>query len=141
MPEKPEMVIALGVSSTIISTPVSCSMAFILRPSRPIILPFISSLGKSTTVVVISAVKLEARRSMAVAIKFLDFSSICSLASSFNLLSRDITLSEASFSTLSSRSFLASSVLSPAIFSNFSSSSSSSWLIFSLVASTALILS
>ena len=35
--------IASGVSSTIISTPVALSIAFIFRPSLPIILPFISS--------------------------------------------------------------------------------------------------
>jgi len=74
--------------------------------------------------VVISAVKVEARRSMAVAIKFLDFSSICSLASSFSLLSLDMRLSEASFSTLSNSSFLASSVFNLAISSNLTNSSS-----------------
>ena len=37
------MIIASGVSSTIISTPVAASNALILRPSLPIILPLISS--------------------------------------------------------------------------------------------------
>ena len=38
--------IAPGVSSTIRSTPVACSSARMLRPSRPMMRPFKSSLGK-----------------------------------------------------------------------------------------------
>ena len=37
---------ASGVSSTIRSTPVACSRARMLRPSRPMMRPFMSSLGK-----------------------------------------------------------------------------------------------
>ena len=43
------------VSSMIRSTPVSVSRVRILRPSRPMILPFISSLGSCTTEIVASA--------------------------------------------------------------------------------------
>ncbi len=45
-----------GVSSMITSTPVAFSKARMLRPSRPMIRPFISSLGISTVLVVVSAV-------------------------------------------------------------------------------------
>src|SRR3712207_8991792 len=44
-----ERMIAPGVSSTISSTPVAVSSARMLRPSRPMIRPLRSSLGKSTT--------------------------------------------------------------------------------------------
>ncbi len=44
-----------GVSSIITSTPVAISKARIFLPSRPITLPFISSLGKWTTLTVDSA--------------------------------------------------------------------------------------
>ena len=46
---KPDITIASGVSSTTISTPVAASRARILRPSRPIILPFTSSLSMWNT--------------------------------------------------------------------------------------------
>ena len=52
---KQETVIASGVSSMMRSTPVRVSTVRILRPSRPIILPFISSLGSATTDTVASA--------------------------------------------------------------------------------------
>lgn len=44
----------LGVSSMMRSTPVAVSRARMLRPSRPMIRPFISSLGRGTTVTVVS---------------------------------------------------------------------------------------
>ena len=44
---------APGVSSTISSTPVASSSARMLRPSRPMIRPFKSSLGRSTTETVV----------------------------------------------------------------------------------------
>ena len=46
---KHERVIASGVSSIIRSTPVRVSIALMFLPSRPIIRPFISSLGSGTT--------------------------------------------------------------------------------------------
>ncbi len=45
-----------GVSSMITSTPVAFSKARMFRPSRPMIRPFISSLGMPTVLVVLSAV-------------------------------------------------------------------------------------
>ena len=50
----PDKTTASGVSSIIRSTPVSDSRVLILRPSLPIILPFISSLGSETTEIVVS---------------------------------------------------------------------------------------
>ena len=46
---------ASGVSSMMRSTPVSVSMVRMLRPSRPMMRPFISSLGRGTTLTVSSA--------------------------------------------------------------------------------------
>ena len=53
-PSKLDSITAEGVSSMITSTPVSFSSARMLRPSRPMIRPFISSLGSSTSRVVLS---------------------------------------------------------------------------------------
>ena len=53
---KHEITTASGVSSIMISTPVSVSKVLIFRPSRPIMRPFISSLGSETVVTVISLV-------------------------------------------------------------------------------------
>ena len=52
----PESITASGVSSIIKSIPVKVSNIFMLRPSRPIILPFISSFGSATTDTVVSEV-------------------------------------------------------------------------------------
>ena len=51
-----------GVSSMITSTPVAFSNARMFRPSRPMMRPFISSLGISTVLVVASAVWEAAKR-------------------------------------------------------------------------------
>ena len=56
---------APGVSSTISSTPVACSSARMLRPSRPMMRPFMSSLGRSTTETVVSMACSAALRWMA----------------------------------------------------------------------------
>ena len=53
---KPLTITTPGVSSMITSTPVAFSKARMFRPSRPMIRPFISSLGMSTVLVVVSAV-------------------------------------------------------------------------------------
>ena len=45
-----------GVSSMMTSTPVAVSKARMFRPSRPMIRPFISSLGRATAATVLSAV-------------------------------------------------------------------------------------
>ena len=58
---------ASGVSSMMRSAPVSVSSVRMLRPSRPMIRPFISSLGRGTTLTVISATWSAAHRWMAVA--------------------------------------------------------------------------
>ncbi len=58
---------ASGVSSTMRLTPVVASKARMLRPSRPMILPFISSEGSATTDTVDSVTTSEARRCTAVA--------------------------------------------------------------------------
>src|SRR6478752_4677225 len=44
-PSKPDRITAFGVSSMMKSTPVRCSSARMLRPSRPMIRPFMSSAG------------------------------------------------------------------------------------------------
>ena len=56
---------ASGVSSMMRSTPVRVSMVRMLRPSRPMMRPFISSLGRGTTLTVISATWSAAHRWMA----------------------------------------------------------------------------
>ncbi len=53
---KPEMTTTSGVSSMIMSTPVRFSRVRMLRPSRPMIRPFISSDGRETVVMVLSEV-------------------------------------------------------------------------------------
>ena len=58
----PERITAPGVSSIIRSMPVAVSRALMLRPSLPIILPFISSSGSRTTVTVFSATWSAAHR-------------------------------------------------------------------------------
>ena len=63
---KPDSTTVSGVSSMIRSTPVACSSARMLRPSRPMIRPFISSLGRWTTVTACSAVWSAATRCIAV---------------------------------------------------------------------------
>ena len=64
-PSKLESTTADGVSSMITSTPVSFSRARMLRPSRPMIRPFISSLGSSTRRVVDSLECFAASRCIA----------------------------------------------------------------------------
>ena len=64
---KQETVMASGVSSMIRSAPVRVSRVRMLRPSRPMMRPFISSLGRGTTLTVISATWSAAQRWMAVA--------------------------------------------------------------------------
>ena len=58
----PDKITASGVSSIIKSIPVSVSKARIFRPSRPMIRPFISSLGNVTTDTVDSATWSAAHR-------------------------------------------------------------------------------
>ena len=64
MPSKPESSTAPGVSSMITSTPVRFSSARMLRPSRPMMRPFISSDGSVTLETVVDAACAEAVRWM-----------------------------------------------------------------------------
>ena len=57
---------ASGVSSMMMLTPVAASNARMLRPSRPMIRPFMSSLGRAKTLTVDSAVCSEATRWIAI---------------------------------------------------------------------------
>jgi hypothetical protein len=57
---------ASGVSSMMMFTPVVASKARMLRPSRPMIRPFMSSLGNAKTLTVDSAVCSEATRWIAI---------------------------------------------------------------------------
>ena len=77
-----EITTASGVSSIIISTPVAASIARMLRPSRPMIRPFISSLGSAITETVRSATNSPASRSIAIATTRLARRSASSRASS-----------------------------------------------------------
>ena len=61
-PSKPERTTAPGVSSMMKSTPVRFSSARMLRPSRPMIRPFMSSADSCTTDTVVSAAWPAARR-------------------------------------------------------------------------------
>ena len=61
MPSKLERRTAEGVSSTMMSTPVSCSSTWMLRPSRPMIRPFIASFGSCTSCVRASAPRADRR--------------------------------------------------------------------------------
>ncbi len=54
-PSKPESTTAFGVSSMMKSTPVRFSSARMLRPSRPMMRPFMSSEVSCTTETVVSA--------------------------------------------------------------------------------------
>ena len=75
------------------STPRSCSKERMLRPSRPMIRPFISSLGKATTETVLSFVTSCAYLVRAKPNNSLAFSSHSSLASSsFCLMKAAISL-------------------------------------------------
>src|SRR5436305_1611286 len=62
MPSKDESTTACGVSSMITFTPVRCSSARMLRPSRPMIRPFMSSEGSSSSETVVSEAWLAATR-------------------------------------------------------------------------------
>ncbi len=63
-PSKPDRTTAPGVSSMMKSTPVRFSSARMLRPSRPMIRPFMSSADSWTTDTVVSAAWPAARRCM-----------------------------------------------------------------------------
>ena len=97
----PDKTTASGVSSMISSTPVKVSRVRILRPSRPMMRPFISSFGSCTTDTVVSATWSAAHRWMAVTTKSLAFLS----ASSFALFSSSLISFAVSCFTSSSTDF------------------------------------
>ena len=103
------------------STPVRFSMVRIFLPSRPIILPFISSPGISTTEIAISLTWSAAKRWIARE----RMSRALVSASSLNLSSYSAILSAVSCCISESRrrtsSALASSLVRPAIFSSIAS--------------------
>ena len=98
---KLERITASGVSSIIRSTPVIVSSVRILRPSRPIIRPFISSFGSGTTEIVVSATWSAAHFWIAVTTYSLAFFP----ASSFALVSSSFTNIAVSCFTSSSTVF------------------------------------
>ena len=79
---KPLMTIASGVSSTTISTPAAASKARILRPSRPMIRPFTSSLSIWNTDTLFSTAVSVATRWMVWITIFLAWALALSFASS-----------------------------------------------------------
>jgi len=111
---------ASGVSSTIRSIPVAISRARMFRPSRPMMRPFISSLGRSTTDTVVSMVCSTAQRWMDVdrilrarlLARFRASSSICFTSA--------VASRRASSWSTSTSCCLASSRVMPATFSNCS---------------------
>ena len=106
--------IAPGVSSTISSTPVAVSSARMLRPSRPMIRPFMSSLGRSTTETVVSMACSAALRWMASAMISCARAAAVSRASVSSRLTMLAAPRRASASSCRSSSSRASSALSPA---------------------------
>ena len=115
---KAEMTIASGVSSMMRSTPVAASSARMLRPSRPMMRPFRSSDGSSTTDTVASTTVSEARRWIAMPMMRRAFWVACSLASSSMRRISPAVSSRASFSTDLTRSRLASTAVRPEICSS-----------------------
>ena len=85
MPSNDERTTAFGVSSMMKSTPVRCSSARMLRPSRPMIRPFMSSDGSSTSVTVVSAAWLAATRwsASATRLRARRFASSCASSSAW----------------------------------------------------------
>ena len=102
----------------IISTPVSVSNVRIFRPSRPIIRPFISSLGKLTELIDTSEVTSDANLCIVVTIISRAFLSASFNASCSILFITTWASCFASFSIDCIMSFLASSVDKPATCSN-----------------------
>ena len=140
---KAEITIAPGVSSTMISTPAARSRARMLRPSRPMILPLISSLGIWTVVVVTSETVGVETRWMMVASICLARRSSSSRPVVSNLRILCISVASLSFSSRVWSSVMALSFVRPAtrsssfsILARASSSSTFTALIFSTRAST-----
>ena len=130
---KAEITIASGVSSTTISTPQAASMARMLRPSRPMMRPFISSFSMWNTVTEFSMAVSVPILWMVWMTIFLASLLAVILASSIISFMYDAASVLASSLRDSTRRLLASSADSPLITSSFSRSciwsfSSSSFL-------------
>ena len=132
----PETMIVKGVSSIITSTPVARSRVLIFLPSLPITLPFISSLGRLTVEVVVSAVWAPEYFCIDWTIISLARFFSSSIPSCSISLIFFITSSSLSFSTLSRIISIAFSLLRSAIFSSLSNWSSFIFLISSLISIT-----
>ena len=96
MPSNDERTTALGVSSMMKSTPVRCSSARMLRPSRPMIRPFMSSDASSTSVTVVSAAWLAATRwsASATRLRARRFASTCASSSALPDAARELVSDE-----------------------------------------------
>ena len=117
---KADNTIASGVSSTTISTPVAASSARILRPSRPIMRPLISSDSMWNTVTEFSmAVSVATRCMDCITIRFASLLAV-SLASSIMSLMKDWACVLASSFKDSIIRSLASSAERPEMVSSFS---------------------
>ena len=109
---KLDRMMAPGVSSTISSTPVAFSSARMLRPSRPMMRPLRSSLGRSTTETVASRACSGALRWIACVTIWRAFSAACSRASCSRRFTRFAASRRASDSIcLISASFASSAVM------------------------------
>ena len=115
---KQERMIASGVSSTMISTPVAASIALIFLPSRPMILPFTSSDSMLKTDTQFSTASSVPTLWMVLMIIFLASCCAVNLASSIVSWMCDIACVLASAFKPSISWFLASSVDKPAITSS-----------------------
>ena len=112
------MTIASGVSSMIRSTPVAASSARMLRPSRPMIRPFMSSEGSSTTETVASTTCRRPAAGSPSPMMRRAFWVACSMASSSIRRISPAASSRASFSIDLTRSRLASTAVRPEICSS-----------------------
>ena len=135
IPSNEERTTAFGVSSMMKSTPVRCSSVRMFRPSRPMIRPFMSSDGSSTSVTVVSAAALAATRCSASATRFRARRFASPAASSSSCRTRPAS----SCRTCSSESWRIRAFASPVVIDEMRSSSwrwaslsafSSSWSCF-----------
>ena len=113
------MIIASGVSSTINSTPVAASSARMLRPSRPIIFPLISSDSMLKTDTQFSIAFSAAVRWMVSITTFLASFVAVNFASSIACFTMELALDSASAFNASISCWRASSAERFAIFSNW----------------------
>ncbi len=125
-----------GLSSTKTSTPVARSKALMLRPSRPIILPLISSEGMATVEVMVSGATELPKRWMAATRMSLAFCSSFSLPCCSNFWMRIAMSSSPSLATLEINSSLAASEESPATLSSSLPAFSFASSVLSLIALT-----